>query len=162
MIVLDEPTSSLDLTVRATILNLLRELQVRHRLTYLFISHDIATVEHFCDRTAVMYLGKFVETGPTADILATPRHPYSRALLSSTLSADPTEKTTAYPLIGDIPHRPEDFRGCPLVGRCPMEVAPCSTTAVELVDVAARHQSSCLRAHDLSAAARTTPVGGVA
>lgn len=93
LIVLDEPTSSLDLTVRATILNLLKDLQARHDLAYLFISHDIASVRHFSDDIAVMYKGRFVETGSAAEVVDHPQHPYSKALLASTLSTDPRVKT---------------------------------------------------------------------
>jgi len=112
LIVLDEPTSSLDLTVRATILNLLKDLQARHNLTYLFISHDIATVRFFSDTTAVMYLGRFMETGPTNLIIDQPQHPYSVALLSSTLSVDPDEKTSMKKLEGDIPSPTTRYSTC--------------------------------------------------
>lgn len=144
LIVLDEPTSSLDLTVRATILNLLKDLQLRHNLTYLFISHDIATVRFFSDTTAVMYLGRFMETGPTSLIIDQPQHPYSVALLSSTLSVDPDEKTIAKKLQGDIPSPSTRFTGCPLVGRCPLQTDACAASPVPLRPIAPLREAACI------------------
>lgn len=144
LIVLDEPTSSLDLTVRATILNLLKDLQVRHSLTYLFISHDIATVRFFSDTTAVMYLGRFMETGPTSLIIDKPLHPYSVALLSSTLSVDPDEKTVAKKLQGDIPSPSSVFPGCPLVGRCPLQTEACAAAPVPIRPIAPLREAACI------------------
>ena len=149
-IVLDEPTSSLDLTVRATILNLLGELQKRHGLAYLFISHDIATVRHFCTRTAVMYLGRIVEIGTTGAVVDSPRHPYTRALLSAALSADPRERPPHYPLSGDIPSPTDVPAGCPLVGRCPIEVPACSQAPVPLEPIGPGHEVACLRATEVT------------
>jgi len=100
-VVLDEPTSSLDLSIRAQILALLAELQEDLGLAYLFVSHDMHTVEWVSDRVAVMYLGKFVETGPTADLFANPQHAYTRTLLSARLSADPREKHAYRAFPGD-------------------------------------------------------------
>jgi ABC-type oligopeptide transport system ATPase subunit len=88
-LVLDEPVSSLDMSVQAQVVTLLRDLQARLKLTYLFITHDLRLVEHVCGRVAVMYLGRIVETGPTASIFATPRHPYTQALLSAIPIPDP-------------------------------------------------------------------------
>ncbi|WP_283136380.1 oligopeptide/dipeptide ABC transporter ATP-binding protein [Rhizohabitans arisaemae] len=145
LIVLDEPTSSLDLTVRATILTLLKELQLRHSLTYLFISHDIATVRYFSTNTGVMYLGRFVERGPTEEIIDDPRHPYSVALLSSTLSTDPGEMKPARPLTGDAPSPTTRFPGCPLVGRCPVQVDECATRPVPMTSITPTRSAACIR-----------------
>ena len=146
LIVLDEPTSSLDLSVRALILNLLSELQGRLGLTYLFISHDIATVRYFCSRTAVMYRGQIVEAGPTYKVLQFPEHPYTQALLSAGLSVDPGEKPAYVPLVGDPPAPTVSFIGCPLVGRCPVEVAECSVHRIPFVEISEGHAAACIRA----------------
>ena len=117
-VVLDEPTSSLDLSVRSQILTLLAELQERLGLSFLFITHDIHTVGHVSDRIAVMYLGAIVETGPTAEVFANPKHPYTLALLSSTLSPDPGETLPTLRLEGEIP-KPTDLpSGCLFYSRC--------------------------------------------
>ncbi|WP_051792666.1 oligopeptide/dipeptide ABC transporter ATP-binding protein [Amycolatopsis jejuensis] len=149
LIVLDEPTSSLDLTVRATILMLLDELQRRHNLAYLFISHDIATVRYFSTTTAVMYLGHFMETGPTADVIDHPAHPYTVAMLSSTLSVD--EVTTAAPkrLQGESPSPATRFTGCPLASRCPHRIDRCDQAPVPLSPITSTRSSACVRTTEL-------------
>jgi oligopeptide/dipeptide ABC transporter ATP-binding protein len=117
-VVLDEPTSSLDLSVRSQILTLLAELQQRLQLSFLFITHDIHTVGYVSNRIAVMYLGVIVETGPTQEVFANPKHPYTLALLSSTLSPDPGETLPTLRLEGEIP-KPTDLPpGCLFYSRC--------------------------------------------
>jgi peptide/nickel transport system ATP-binding protein/oligopeptide transport system ATP-binding protein len=148
LIVLDEPTSSLDLTVRAAILNMLDRLRAAHGLTYLFISHDIQTVRYFCTRTAVMYLGRIVESGPTAEVLENPRHPYTRALLSAALSVRPDGAPAHMPLSGDPPVPTVRVAGCPLVGRCPIEVARCRVERPLLEPVGPGHTAACHRAEE--------------
>lgn len=145
-IVLDEPTSSLDLSVRAAILDLLGRLQRELRLSYLFISHDIATVQHFCDRTAVLYRGMVVEIGPTSRVLQQPAHPYTCALLSATPSPDPDVRHEHYPLAVAVVNATELPPGCPLCGRCPLEIAACGTAPIELTLVEDRHSVACIRA----------------
>ena len=103
LVVFDEAVSALDKTVEAQILALIRELKERLRLTYVFISHDLNVVQFLSDRVMVMYLGKIVEIGGTAEIFREPRHPYTRALLASRLTMDPTRRTKAPPLEGDPP-----------------------------------------------------------
>lgn len=95
LVVLDEPTSSLDLTIRASILRMLASLRASRELTYVFISHDIETVRHFCSRVAVMHHGQFVEVGPTRDVLANPQHPYTKALISAALPVVPYSAVVA-------------------------------------------------------------------
>jgi oligopeptide/dipeptide ABC transporter ATP-binding protein len=123
LVVLDEPTSALDLSVRAEIIDLLLELQQQTRMSYLFISHDLTTVEYICHRVAVMYLGEIVELGQVAHVFGSPRHPYSRALLASALKPDPRATRSTYILKGEIPSPVNLPRGCYLASRCP-EVLP--------------------------------------
>ncbi len=147
LIVLDEPTSSLDLSVRALILNVLSDLQAKLKLTYLFISHDIATVRYFCSRTAVMYRGQIVELGPTSMVLRSPVHPYTQALVSAGLSVDPNDRPAYVGLTGDPPSPTLAFPGCPLAGRCPVEIAECSQHPIPMVEVAAGHKVACVWAN---------------
>ncbi|WP_037368001.1 oligopeptide/dipeptide ABC transporter ATP-binding protein [Amycolatopsis orientalis] len=145
-VVLDEPTSSLDLTVRAEVLQLLARLQHERGLTFLFISHDIHTVRRLCSRTAVMYLGRIVEIGPTESVLAHPRHPYTKALLSAALPVDPGHRLPHLPLAGDPPKPTAHRAGCALAGRCPIATDECAVAEVALRPVAAAHEAACLHA----------------
>jgi len=144
LVVLDEPTSSLDVSVRAQTLRLLGELQRDLGIAYVFISHDIHTVSHFSTRVAVMYLGMVVETGPTQQVLSQPRHPYAKALLSAALSLNPDEQRPYFPLRGEIPSPTRPPVGCPLTGRCPVEQPECATTAVAHEPVGDGHTAACL------------------
>ncbi len=139
-VVLDEPTSSLDLSVRSQVLSLLQELQERLDLSFLFITHDIHTVGYVSDRIAVMYLGQVVETGPTDQVFADPKHPYTLALLASTLSPDPGVSLPSLTLSGEIP-RPTDLpEGCLFYSRCPYRHdARCETERPQLREVAPGH-----------------------
>lgn len=144
LVVLDEPTSSLDLSIRAQILNLLTDLQREFGLSYLFISHDIATVRHISERVAVMYLGRFVEVGRSDEVLEAPRHPYTKALMSAGLSPDPNERTEYFPLKGEIPDPSRMPSGCVLSGRCPLEVDECRTAPVPLHLVEEHRAVACI------------------
>ncbi|MCW5944111.1 MAG: ABC transporter ATP-binding protein [Fimbriimonadaceae bacterium] len=117
LVIFDEPTAALDLSIRAQILNLLRDLQEELGCAFLYISHDLTTVRFLADRVAVMYLGRIVEAGPTAEVFENPRHPYTRALMDS---APTLEKlgTLPEPLEGEIPDPTTRFPGCRFAGRC--------------------------------------------
>ena len=119
IVVCDEPVSALDVSIRAQILNLLKELQARLGLAYIFISHDLSVVKHIADRIAVMYLGRIVETGPADAIFADPRHPYTRALLSAIPVASPNARRERRILEGDVPSPIDPPPGCHLHPRCP-------------------------------------------
>jgi len=151
-VVLDEPTSSLDLSVRGQILNLLVELQRELGLAYLFISHDISTVRHLSHKVAVMYLGKIVEEGSTQTVLERPRHPYTQALLSAVLSPDPDVRPAHVPLRGEIPSPSVLPRGCSLYGRCPVQIDECALAPIPLYPVGLNHTVACIHYAD---AART-------
>jgi oligopeptide/dipeptide ABC transporter ATP-binding protein len=150
LIVLDEPTSSLDLSVRAQILMLLADLQKEFGLAYLFVSHDIHTVEYVSDRICVMYLGRIVESGPATEVIRDPRHPYTRALLSSTLSADPSVKKERHVLGGEIPSATEIPQGCVLAPRCPIASVECTLAPVPLHPIGPGHEVACIKADYLA------------
>jgi dipeptide transport system ATP-binding protein len=118
LIVLDEPVSALDVSIQAQVLNLLVDLQEEFNLTYLFISHDLSVVRHFADEVMVMYLGRAVEQGPREAIFSSPRHPYTRALLSSTPIADPQRRGERIKLIGELPSPIDQPPGCAFHPRC--------------------------------------------
>jgi peptide/nickel transport system ATP-binding protein len=132
LLLLDEPTSSLDVSVQAQVLNLLKELQQRLGLTYLFISHNLAVVRHLSDRIGVMYLGRLVEEGPSETILGEPRHPYTRLLLETVPDiARPNRDRT--PLAGEVPNPLDPPTGCAFHPRCPLAMDICRCVRPELV-----------------------------
>ncbi len=133
LIVCDEPTSALDVSVQSQILNLLMELRRDFRLTYLFISHNLAVVEHIADRVGVMYLGRMVEVAPSANLFARPQHPYTRALLHSVLSPEPGAGVPDIGLRGGFPDPTNPPSGCVFHPRCPVAVEACSTRVPSLV-----------------------------
>jgi oligopeptide/dipeptide ABC transporter ATP-binding protein len=147
LVVLDEPTWALDPLARMDIIELLTRLQQESGVSYLFISHDLITVESISSRVAVMYLGKIVEVGPTDRVFAVPCHPYSRALLSSVLSADPAASRQAFTLRGEIPSPIHLPPGCALASRCPLALAECRLAVPPLAEVGERHRSACIRVH---------------
>ncbi|MDA8412042.1 MAG: ATP-binding cassette domain-containing protein [Treponema sp.] len=124
-ILMDEPTSALDVSVQAQILNLLKKLQDEMELTYLFVTHHLLVVKYISNRIAVMYLGKMCEVGPTAEIFASPRHPYTRALLSAIPVPDPETKREKIILTGDVPNPINPPKGCRFHPRCSYAVERC-------------------------------------
>jgi oligopeptide/dipeptide ABC transporter ATP-binding protein len=148
LVVLDEPTSALDVSVRAEILDLLVDLQARLGFAYLFISHDLTAVRRVCQRVAVMYLGRIVETGPTSEIFERPLHPYSRALLSSVLYPDPTREQARFLLTGEIPSPIDLPPGCSLYARCPWARRECDLSVPPLEALLADRHVACFRARE--------------
>ncbi len=147
-IVLDEPTSSLDPLARAEIIELLIQLQKELGLSYLFISHDLMTVRYIAQRVAVMYLGHVVELGETRSVFTAPRHPYTQALLSAVLLADPAARGKIKLLQGEIPSPVNLPPICPFASRCPVAVERCRAEMPPLLEVASRHQVACFRSHE--------------
>jgi oligopeptide/dipeptide ABC transporter ATP-binding protein len=142
LLIADEPVASLDVSVRAQILNLLQELQQKFKITYLYISHDLSTVRHICHRVAVMYLGKFVEIAETDDLFDSPMHPYTQALLSSIPIPDPDAKTRRIMLPGEVPSPINPPAGCRFEPRCIFNKEhKCVHTSPELIDVGGGHFS---------------------
>jgi len=143
LLVLDEPTSSLDVSVQAQILNLLRQLQSEIGLTFLFISHDLAVIKHMSDHVAVMYLGKIVEKAPKQIIFKRPVHSYTQALLSSVQVPDPDYKPEIPPIGGTVPSPINPPPGCRFHSRCPLNDNMCESKEPSLVEIEAEHFVAC-------------------
>jgi len=154
-VIRDEPTSGLDLSVQATVLSLIADLRSRLGLTYLLISHDLSVVQRMCDRVAIMYLGRIVESGPASAIFAAPRHPYTRALLTAAPRLDAVDEGGHHFGGGMIEGEPPSPRnlpsGCAFRTRCPHAAPSCSETIPKLESVAVAHEVACFRWRQIAA-----------
>ncbi len=153
LIICDEPVSALDVSVRSQILNLLRDLQRRLGLTYIFISHDLSVVKHIADRIAVMYLGRIVEEATAEQLFMSPRHPYTRALLSAIPIPSPRARRNRQLLEGDVPSALAPPPGCHLNPRCAYAIERCRLERPSLIDDGAQHRTACHRWPELPPAA---------
>ena len=144
LIICDEPVSALDVSIQAQVINLMMDLQDEFNLSYLFIAHDLSVVEHISDKIVVMYLGNIVEMGDSAEVYHHPRHPYSRALLSSVPLPDPSQKDRKRIVLkGDIPNPINKPSGCAFRTRCPIAKPECSDDIPSLVDTDNEHWVAC-------------------
>ncbi len=145
LIVCDEAVSALDVSIQAQIINLLEELRVKFGLTYLFIGHDLSVVRHLCDRLAVMYLGRIMETGTSEEIFSSPRHPYTQALIDAVPAPDPDGEDARdhVSLAGEIPSPLDPPSGCVFHTRCPIAFPKCATDAPALQALGGHHAASC-------------------
>jgi len=143
LIVLDEPVSALDVSIRAQIMNLLKDLQARQQLSFLLVAHNLATVRYIAHRTAVMYLGRIVEHADTESLYRSPLHPYTKALFAAALPADPDAPRDDMILSGEVPSPIDPPSGCHFHPRCPFAMEQCSRVAPELKAVAPGHVVSC-------------------
>ncbi len=160
LIICDEPVSALDVSIRSQILNLLRDLQERLGLAYIFVSHDLAVVKHIADRIAVMNLGTIIETADAQALFASPRHPYTRALLSAIPVPKPRTKRSRIVLQGEMPSALNPLPGCRFHTRCPHVIDRCRREFPQLVADASGHLTACHRASELPAADAILPSDG--
>ncbi|MSP88249.1 MAG: ABC transporter ATP-binding protein [Alphaproteobacteria bacterium] len=144
-IVADEPVSSLDVSIQAQVVNLLVDLRAKFGLAILFISHDIAVMEHLSDRIAVIYLGRIMEVGPAEALCRDPKHPYTEALLSAVPDPDPAYRRQRIVLDGDVPNPVNPPSGCVFRTRCPRAIADCAHMVPPLREVASGRQAACIR-----------------
>jgi oligopeptide/dipeptide ABC transporter ATP-binding protein len=143
LIVLDEPISALDVSIRAQMMNLLKDIQVRENVAYLLVAHDLATVRQMADHTVVMYLGKIVECAPTRSLFEDVRHPYTKALFSAVLLASPGGQAEEVVLTGEVPSPLDPPRGCRFHTRCPYAMPRCSGEEPALRELTPRHNVAC-------------------
>ena len=143
LIVLDEPVSALDVSIRAQIISLLEHLQQTLGMSYLFIGHDLATVAHISQRIAVMYLGKIVEAADSQELCVNPLHPYTKALFAAALPAHPDEVRAGTVITGEVPSALDPPQGCHFHPRCPYAMPRCAREEPALTEVAPRHAVAC-------------------
>jgi oligopeptide/dipeptide ABC transporter ATP-binding protein len=159
LIICDEPVSALDVSIRSQILNLLRDLQDRLGLAYIFVSHDLAVVKHIADRVAVMNLGEIVETADTEALFASPRHPYSRALLSAIPVPNPRARRSRILLQGEMPSALHPPSGCRFHTRCPYAIERCRIERPQLLADSDGHATACHRVKELPPPDAIVPAG---
>jgi oligopeptide/dipeptide ABC transporter ATP-binding protein len=143
LLICDEPVSALDVSIQAQVINLLQELQQKHGLTYLFISHDLSVVEHLCSRIAVMYLGRIVELSATRALYEGAEHPYTKALLAASPIPNPNLRRERIILQGDVPNPIHPPTGCHFHPRCPRAKEKCSRESPSLAEIAPGHWVRC-------------------
>ena len=143
LIVLDEPVSALDVSIRAQIMNLLEDLQAQYNLSFLLIAHHLATVRYMCDKVGVMYLGRIVEEAETEELFENPLHPYTRALMSAALPSHPDIQREEIILTGEVPSPIDPPSGCHFHPRCPSRFEPCDSAEPEMMDHNPGHKVVC-------------------
>jgi oligopeptide/dipeptide ABC transporter ATP-binding protein len=157
LVVLDEPVSALDVSIRAQIMNLLKDLQRAYGLTYLMIAHNLATVRYMSDAVAIMYLGQVVEYGEGDELFEEPLHPYTKALMSAALPAHPDDHVEEIVLSGEMPSPLHPPTGCHFHPRCPVAMDVCREIAPRLINIGDTHKVSCHLYDDITATNGTTP-----
>lgn len=149
LIVADEPVSALDVSIQSQVLNIMKDLKKELNLTYIFISHDLSVVHHFCDRIGVMYLGKIVEIADKHELFNNPKHPYTKALLSALPKSHPLQEKERIVLKGDVPNPANPPSGCTFHTRCPNCMEICKVTTPVLKSISDKHEVSCLLYEEL-------------
>lgn len=151
LVIADESVSMLDVSVRIGILDLLLKMRDKHGISFIYITHDLITARHICDRIAIMYLGNIVEIGPTEEIINNPRHPYTKALITAVPVPDPTAKTPELPIKGYVPISPDDtIDCCSFAIRCPHGKQICRREKPQMVEVGDGHFAACHRVDSIN------------
>jgi oligopeptide/dipeptide ABC transporter ATP-binding protein len=153
LLIADEPTTALDVTIQAQVLELLHDLRRELGMALVFVTHDLGVVADICDRVAVMYAGEIVETAPVGEFFRRPRHPYAEGLLRA-MPQRAERRSTLYSIPGQVPHFHELGDGCRLAGRCPYVTPSCTAERVALREIGPGHESRCLRVDELELASR--------